>query len=424
MWVVSLWCDEAGDDTMSSMKRQPILVVGAFDTKEQDLEFICEEIERRGYRTVTIDTSVLSDPKRAVDISASQVAEAGGEALTTLRRRNDRGLAIGVMQAGVRRWARVLYSREPPICAMIGLGGSAGTVISTAGMRELPLGVPKLVISTLASGETGSYLREKDIVMFPSIVDICGVNRISAGVYARAVGALIGMLESPPPSVELKPVVSASMFGNTTRVVQRCKSSIEARAELEVLVFHATGTGGRSMETLIREGLISGVLDITTTELADEVVGGVMSAGPDRLSAAAEKGIPQVVVPGCVDMVNFWQVETVPDRYRNRRLYSWTADVTLMRTEPEENATIGRMIAERVNSANGPVSVMLPLQGLSLLDAPGKEFWWPEADNALFDAVRQTLSDRVNLVEVDCNINDDEFADAVTEEFISVMQRR
>jgi uncharacterized protein (UPF0261 family) len=254
--------------------------------------------------------------------------------------------------------------------------------------------------------------------MMPAIVDLAGLNRISRGVLARAAGAICGMVETEAPTSEQdKPLIVASMFGNTTKCVGCAKEKLES-AGYEVLVFHATGSGGRTMESLVDSGMIAGVLDITTTELADELCGGVMSAGPERLLAAARHGVPAVVVPGCLDMVNFWAPDTVPAQYRGRRFYQHNPNVTLMRTNVEDNRELGRRLAERVNLSRGKVTVVLPLGGLSMIDSPGGAFWWPEADQALFDAIRGNVRREIEVIEMKENINDAAFADRCAAELI------
>jgi uncharacterized protein (UPF0261 family) len=287
-------------------------------------------------------------------------------------------------------------------------------------MRALPLGVPKIMVSTLASGDTKPYVGTRDIVMVPSIVDVAGINRISARVYAGAVGAVIGMLETPVPAIAEKPLLAASMFGNTTPVVNRCRSIME-NSGYEFIIFHQVGMP-ETLESLVADGYISGVLDITTTEWADEVTGGVLGGGPNRYDIVSEMGIPQVVAPGCVDMANFRARETVPEQYEDRLMYQWAANITLMRTTPEENAAIGRILAEKANRSSGPVAFFLPLKGVSMLDAPGKEFWWPEANQALFEAIKDNLKSDIPVYELDCNINDDEFADAVANKLLEFLR--
>jgi uncharacterized protein (UPF0261 family) len=269
------------------------------------------------------------------------------------------------------------------------------------------------MVSTVASGDVGPYVGTRDITMMPSVVDVAGLNQISRLIYANAAGAICGMVETEPPEAVEKPLIVASMFGNTTPAVNQAKATMEERG-YEVLVFHATGSGGKTMEALIEDGYIDGVLDITTTEWADEVCGGVFSAGPTRLEAAAKKGTPQVVVPGCIDMANFWALDTVPERYQERNLYEWNPNVTLLRTDAEENAQMGRIFAEKLNQAAGPVAVFVPLKGVSMLDSEGEPFWDPEANRAFRDALKEDLRDDIPVYEMDYNINDPEFVDALS----------
>jgi uncharacterized protein (UPF0261 family) len=261
----------------------------------------------------------------------------------------------------------------------------------------------------------------KDIVMVPAIVDVSGLNRISRRVFAQAAGAICGMLSAGAEAAAGKPLICASMFGNTTPCVEAARAVLES-AGYEVLVFHATGTGGRTMESLIGEGCISGVLDVTTTEWADELVGGVLGAGPERLEAAARMGTPAVVAPGCLDMVNFWAPDTIPEPFHGRLFYRHNPNVTLMRTTPEENAQLGRILAEKLNRSTGPVAVYLPLRGLSAISAPGGVFHSPEADRALFRALRSNLRAGIAVTELDCNINDPEFARAVAGGLLELMK--
>jgi uncharacterized protein (UPF0261 family) len=388
-----------------------IAVIGALDTKGKDVAFVTNEIASRGHRALVIDTSVMGKHPYRAHVPATEVARAGGVSLRMLRAKGDKALAMEVMTKGAAKVVRKLFERGK-IDGVLALGGTAGTAIGTAAMRALPIGFPKVMVSTVASGDTSAYVGTKDIVMIPSIVDVAGINRISAPIYANAVGAVVGMVETKPPKIKAKPLLVASMFGNTTPVVNRCVATMAERG-YETLVFHATGTGGRTMESLVDEGFIDGVLDITTTEWADEVCGGVFTAGPTRGDAAARRGIPQVICPGCLDMANFWAPETVPVKYQDRRFYRWNPNITLMRTTPEENAQMGRILAEKANASKGPVAFFLPLKGVSMLDAPGKEFWWPEADQALFDAIEKHVKPDIPVIEMDNNVNDEAFADAV-----------
>lgn len=397
-----------------------IAVIGALDTKGPEFAFAKAEIERRGHRALVVNTAVMGAPTFEPDIPAERVAEAGGASLAALRAQADRGAAMEVMTRGVARVVKDLYD-EGKIDGVLGMGGSAGTIIGTSAMRALPVGVPKVMVSTLASGDVKPYVGTKDVVMIHSVVDVAGMNRVSAHIYANAVGAMVGMVETSTPQIASRPVIAASMFGNTTPVVTRCRETFEKRG-FEVLIFHAVGTGGQTMEDLVRAGYVNGVADITTTEWADELVGGVLTAGPERLDAAAEKGVPQVIAPGCLDMVNFWARETVPAQFEGRRFYQWNPNVTLMRTTPEENAELGRILAEKANRSSGPVAFFLPLKGVSMLDAPGKEFWWPEADQALFDAIKRRRRADIPVHELDHNINDEPFADAVAEKLLEFLK--
>jgi len=396
-----------------------IAVVGALDTKGKEFAFVKSAIEQRGHKALVIDTSVVGEPEFKADVAREKVAEAGGVPLKKLQEKADRGQAMDVMTKGIAKVVKELFDKGK-IDGVISMGGSAGTSIGTSAMRALPVGVPKVMVSTLASGDTKAYVGTKDILMFPSVVDVAGVNSISARIYANAVGAVVGMVETPAPKIEAKPLLSASMFGNTTPIVGRCRETMEKHG-YEVLIFHAVGTGGQTMESLISEGYITGVLDITTTEWADELTGGVLSAGPHRLEAAAAKGLPQVVVPGCLDMANFWAPDTVPKKYEGRLFYQWNPNVTLMRTNVEENAELGRILAEKVSATTGPVAFFLPLKGVSMLDAPGKEFWWPEADKALYDAIKKHRRPDIPVYEMDNNINDNEFADAITSKMLEFL---
>jgi uncharacterized protein (UPF0261 family) len=279
------------------------------------------------------------------------------------------------------------------------------------------------MVSTLASGNTAQYVGVKDIVMFPSIVDVAGLNRISRQILTRAAGAICGMVESTPPQEQDKPIIVASQFGNTTACVDHARKILEA-AGYEVLVFHATGSGGRTMESLIESGMVAGVLDITTTEWADELVGGFLSAGPHRLEAAARSGVPAIVTPGCLDMVNFYGPESVPAKFNGRTFYQHNPQVTLMRTNAEECAQLGKIIAEKLNASTGPVTLLLPLKAISVISAPGQKFHDPVADRALFTALKGNLRSDIEVIEMDCAINDPAFAEACAQSLLSRLKVR
>ena len=397
-----------------------IALIGALDTKGEEFAFVQAALLRRGHQTLVIDTGVIGEPQLTPDISADAVATAGGTTLHTLRQQADRGQAIESMARGAASIASQLHAAGK-IDGILGMGGSAGTAIGTAAMRALPVGFPKLMVSTLASGDTAPYVGVSDIAMLPAVVDVAGVNRISARIFANAAGAMSGMVETEPPAISEKPLIAASMFGNTTQLVDQCRKLLEAQG-YEVLVFHATGTGGKIMESLIDAGYINGVLDVTTTEWADELVGGMLTAGPTRLDAAARRGIPQVIAPGCLDMVNFWARNTVPEQFANRQFYVWNPNVTLMRTTPEENTALGRILAEKANQSSAPVAFYLPLQGVSVLDSPGGEFWQPQANQALFAAIKQTVRADIPVYELDNNINDGAFAQAVVQKLLEFLR--
>jgi uncharacterized protein (UPF0261 family) len=388
---------------------QTVVVMGTLDTKGAELKYVQEIIAESGLDTLLVDTGVLGNPTIKADISREEVAKAGGQDLSQLVQREDRGEAITVMTAGAAKIARQLYD-QGKLQGIISLGGSAGTTIGTSAMRALPVGVPKVMVSTLASGDTRPYVGTKDICMLYSVVDIAGLNRLSKTILGNAARAIAGMVTNArEEAVDEKPLIGATMFGVTTPCVTKAREYLESRG-FELLVFHATGTGGRAMEDLIYDGFITGSLDITTTEWCDELVGGVLNAGPHRLEAAGKVGIPQVVSLGALDMVNFGPMETVPEKFRHRRLYKHNPTVTLMRTEPEECAQLGRIIAEKLNAAKGPTALVIPLKGVSLIDREGQPFWHPEADQALFNAIRENIGPNVNLIELDTDINDPEFA--------------
>jgi len=387
-----------------------VVLVGALDTKGQEFAFVKDLIEQAGLRTLVVDFGVMGGAAFPPDVSRDEVAAAGRGDLAYLASGERKDEAMRVMADGLAIVVRRLYD-EGRLDGILGMGGSGNTSIATRAMRALPVGVPKVMVSTLGGGDVSAYTGAKDITFMPSIVDVAGINSISRLIYKNAAGAISGMVQMETPAAAgQRPLLAASMFGNTTICVDRARSELE-NAGYEVLVFHATGTGGRTMESLIGDGYIVGSLDITTTELADEVCGGVLSAGPERGLAASRAGIPAVIAPGCVDMANFWGIETIPERYRGRNLYQWNPNVTLMRTNAEENVKIGEMLAAAANASTAPTVVVLPLKGVSMLDSPGGQFWDPDADHACFDAIKRNLKPGIPVIELDYNINDAEFAD-------------
>ena len=403
-----------------------IAILGTMDTKGHEHAFVADQIRARGHQTLIVDLGTDGPPQIIPDVSREAVARLAGLDLAGIVARHDRGEAVTAMsQAAPLILASLLA--EGKIVGVISLGGGGGTAIATAGMRALPLGFPKLMVSTLASGNTAHYVGVKDIVMMPSIVDVAGLNRISRAVLTRAAGAICGMVESvgkdEPDLVADKPIIVASMFGNTTECVQKAKSLLEDLG-YEVLVFHATGTGGKTMESLIESGLVAGVLDVTTTEWADQLCGGVLGAGPTRLEAAARSGVPAIVVPGCLDMVNFHGPETLPTKYSGRTLYHHNPQVTLMRTNAEESDALGKIFAEKINMSIGPVTVLLPMQAISVISAPDQPFFDPVADAALFGAIKTGLRKDLQVLEIDAKINDESFARACVQALVALMPRR
>jgi uncharacterized protein (UPF0261 family) len=394
-----------------------VAVLGTLDSKGEEHAFVARLIRERGHATLLIDVGSGDPPVVTPDITREEVAAAAGLDLAPLLARKDRGECVAAMSQA----APVLLARlaaEGRIDGVISLGGGGGTAIATAAMRALPLGFPKLMVSTLASGNVAHYLGTKDIVMMPSIADVAGLNRLSRVIFTRAAGAICGMVEAEVSTDQARPLVVASMFGNTTACVTEAKRVLE-EAGYEVLVFAATGAGGRSMEALIESGMVAGVLDLTTTEWADELVGGVLNAGPSRMDAAATARVPAVIAPGCLDMVNFGEKESVPQKFAGRKFYFHNPQVTLMRTTPAECAELGRILAEKANAC--PSVVMIPRNAISVISAPGQPFHDPAADAALFDALRR--HSRRPAEEFDLEINDPAFARACAERLLDLMAR-
>jgi uncharacterized protein (UPF0261 family) len=398
-----------------------VVVVGSLDTKGREFAFVRHLLEQRGLQVLVIDFGVLGEPPFQPDVTSREVAAAGNGDFDRLRASRNKAESMRVMTAGLVAIVRTLFLQDR-FHGILSMGGTGGTALATAAMRELPVGVPKVMVSTVGSGDVSAYVGARDIVIIPSVVDVAGINRISRMIYSNAAAALAGMvLAEQAQSAEDRPLIAASMFGNTTPCVDRARAALEERGN-EVLVFHATGAGGKTMKALVEDGLIKAVLDVTTTELADEVCGGVFSAGVDRVRLGAATSIPVVLAPGCVDMCNFSAPATVPDRYRSRNLYEWNPNVTLMRTTVEENVRIGEMLAETANLCKGPVAVLVPLKGVSMLDSAGGPFWDAEADRACFETIRKALKPGIPFIEVDANVNDPVFADRAVEELLSRLE--
>jgi uncharacterized protein (UPF0261 family) len=403
-----------------------IAVLGTFDSKGPEHAFLAEAIRALGCSPLLINVGCLGTPALNPDIPAETIAARGDPNWRTILARQDRGECVALMSRGAALLVPELAAAGK-IHGIVSLGGGGGTAIATAAMRPLPIGFPKLMVSTLASGQTAHYVGTTDITMMPAIVDVAGLNRVSRAIFENAAGAITGMVAAAEarrarPASD-KPLIVASMFGNTTPCVTEAKRLIEA-AGYEVLVFAATGSGGRAMESLIASGLVAGVLDLTTTEWADELVGGVLTAGPERLDATARAGIPAVIAPGCLDMVNFGERATVPARFAGRTFYQHNAQVTLMRTTPAECRELGRIIGGKVSRYPAPVSVLLPRRAISVISAPGQPFHDPAADAALFSALRENLRPDIPVVELDREINDPVFARACAETLLAHLGSR
>lgn len=386
-----------------------VVLVGTMDTKGAEYAFVRDRLQAAKLKVLVVDCGVLGEPQLMPNVTRDEVAKAAGADAASLAKAGDRGAAVQAMARGAEIVLKRLHAGGKLQGAMA-LGGGGGTSIAARAFQALPLGVPKLIVTTMASGDTRPYVGESDLALFPSVVDVAGVNRISATVLSNAAAAMVGMIGAPPVAdTGTRKIIAASMFGVTTPCVTEGRRLLEADG-YEVLTFHMTGTGGRTLESLVDNGLVSGVFDMTTTELADELVGGVLSAGPVRLARAGNPPVPRVVSVGALDMVNFGPKETVPPQFQNRNLYVHNATVTLMRTTPEECAQLGKMLAERVTALRVPSVVLLPLRGISSIAVEGGVFHDPKADEALFSAIDGNLGREVRLEEMDTHINDPAFA--------------
>ncbi len=401
-----------------------VVLLGTLDTKGTEYAYLQARLRAEGCEVILIDSGTHT-PLIVPDISHEEVARAAGAEITELAARGDRGIAVETMARGATEIVLQLHQRGR-LDGILSVGGTGGSALATRAMRALPVGVPKLMVSTVASGDTRPYVGAVDIAMMYSVVDIAGINRISERILTNAAAAIAGMAKASAafqPSSDTKPLVGATMFGVTTPCVTDARARLESLG-YEVLVFHATGTGGQSREALVGGGFLSGVLDATTTELADELVGGVLSAGPDRLEIAGKLGLPQVVSLGALDMVNFGPIDSVPERFRHRTLYKHNPTVTLMRTTPEESAELGRIIARKLSGATGPVALFIPLRGVSMIAVEGGVFYDPEADRALIDNLKAGLRSDIEVHELDLEINDPSFAWAMADRLDELIRAR
>ena len=396
------------------MKR--VYVVGTADTKGLELQYMKSLIEAAGSPATLVDVGTR-EPQVKADVTAAQVAGLHPRGTKYVLNATDRGIAVEAMGEA---FAAYIPTRKD-IAGIIGIGGGGGTSIVTAGMRRLPIGLPKLMVSTLAAGDVAQFVGASDIAMMYSVTDVAGLNRISRVVLGNAAHAIAGMASRSIPAVDARPAIGLTMFGVTTACVTQVAHALER--DYDCIVFHATGTGGQSMERLAESGMLVGVIDVTTTEACDHLVGGVLSAGPDRFGAIARSGVPYVGSAGALDMVNFWAMESVPERFRNRKLYKHNPNVTLMRTTADECREIGTWIAQKLNACEGPVRFLIPEKGVSALDAPGQAFHDPEADAALFGALETTLrqTSARRLLRLPFHINDPQFSAALVENFRAII---
>ncbi len=386
-----------------------VVLVGTLDTKGKEFDFLSDRVREHGVEVILVDCGIMGEPLATPDITREEVAAAVGADVATLAAAGDRGAAVTVMAEGAAAIAVRLHA-EGRLDGVLSVGGSGNSAIATQAMRALPVGVPKLMVSTVASGDTRPFVGAVDVAMMYSVVDIAGVNRISAQIMTNAAGMISGAVKSVMPDLGAdRPLIGATMFGVTTACVTAARERLEELG-YEVLVFHATGTGGQSMEALAKAGFLAGVLDATTTELADELVGGVLSAGPDRLEAAGALGLPQVVSLGALDMVNFGPRESVPEKFAGRNLYVHNPTITLMRTTPDECRELGRQIGRKLSAATGPTVLYVPLRGVSAIAVDGQVFHDADADAALLEGLHETLAASVEVHELDTDINDPAFA--------------
>lgn len=398
------------------------IMIGCFDTKGEDFSYLHSCLKETGVEVLTLNTGIFESPTNfKIDFDSADVAEASGSNILELRKSADRGKAIETMGNGAAKIVATLSS-QGKVDGIIGMGGGGGTFIAIKAMLAIPFGIPKLCMSTLATKDLSAAIGNKDIVLMPSIVDVNGLNAISRTLIKQAAGAIQGMMNAQvSDQKENSGTVAISVFGNTTRCVDRCTKLLK-EANYDVLSFHAVGTGGRTLESLALDGYFDAILDITTTELADDLCGGICSAGPNRLEAGAKMGIPQVVAPGCLDMVNFGALTSVPEKYKERHLFNWAPDVTLMRTNKKENEILGKTFAEKVNRSVGPVIVLLPLGGISKISAEGEDFYRPDIDTVLFDTIKENLKKSIQVIEIQANINTVDFAELAVKSLLELLK--
>jgi len=400
-----------------------IAIMATLDTKGEEVKYLKEQIERRGKKAFIIDMGLRGVPAAIpTDVTRDMLAEASGSTMAVVEKKI-RGEAIEIMVRGIAKVLRDLYE-QGKFQGILAIGGLDGALLASAGLRALPLGVPKFLLTPIAEGNErfGTYIGTSDMIMMHSVIDILGINQISRKVFDNAVGALMGMVDmNVVPKLEGRNVIAATMYGNTTPVVMRAKDVLEQKG-FEVVIFHPNGTGGMAMEELIEEGLVNAVLDMTPHEVVDHLFHGVHAGGPTRLEAAGKKGIPQVVVTGCLDFILLGPIANLEEKYKKRPLYYFNPAVTMVKMTLEERATVGRVVAEKLNMATGPTKVMIPLKGFCMYCHPGEPLHDPEGDRVLIETLKKHLRPQIPIREVDAHINDPEFADAAAAEMIELIR--
>jgi uncharacterized protein (UPF0261 family) len=401
-----------------------VVLVGALDTKGNEFEYVRDILEKSGVETLLVDVGVLNHPVITPDIPSSEVAKLAGTTLEILRNEKDRGKAVSVMAEGAAKVVEKLLA-QGLISGIIGMGGTAGTTVGASAMKAVPIGIPKLLVSTVASGNTRPYVGVKDVTMMYSVIDIAGINKLSRRILGNAAYSMAGMVKgiaSEPEKTEDKITIGMTMFGVTTPCVTKVQEILVEKG-YDILVFHATGSGGLAMEELIEAGFIKAVADITTTELADELVGGIFTAGPNRLEAAGKVGIPQVVSVGALDMVNFGPPESVPEKFKGRKFYQHNPTTTLMRTTVEENQGLGEILAKKLNHAKSPTVVIFPKGGVSLIDQASQAFDGVEEREALYAGIKENLRMDIPLIETNKDINDSSVSELIVEHLLSILRK-
>ncbi len=405
--------------------RKTIAMMATLDTKGEEVKYLKEQFEKRGKDVLIIDTGLRGSPTSVQpDVTREKLAEASGSSMDVVQREGRRR-AIEIMVPGIVKVVRELYARGR-FQGIMSIGGMDGALLASAGMRALPLGVPKLIVTPVAEGSTrfGPYVGTSDMIMMHSVIDILGINEISKKIFDNAVGAMVGMvdMEGSLTIGRGKNVIAATMYGNTTPAVMMAKKLLEERG-YQVVVFHPNGTGGRAMEELVEQGFFTAVLDMTTHEIVDELFDGVHAAGPHRLETAGKKGIPQVVVPGCINFILLGPLESLSSEYKKRKLYPFNPAVTMVRTTHEEMITIGKVMAEKVNKTLGPAIVIIPLRGFSMYCREGESLYDPEGDRIFIDTLKEHLRPQIPVMEVDANINEPVFAQTTVSALMRILEQ-